>query len=177
MPETLSMPAVKVFGPDERTLIATVNPVTRARTEIKPQRKKTDVDTDKEILTDILTDIRKDVKALDPTLTENDDVFKTAVLIFSALFVGTTVQRLAKFTGYPPAFINKRRINLLKQRIWRTRGRSIHRVGDDIFEQDPETKNWHANVVGFWLTVLVAEGMVEVVEGGGDEVLWKHIPP
>jgi hypothetical protein len=176
MSETPSMPAVKVFGPDGHTLIATVNPVTRARTEIKPQRKKADVDTDKEILTGILTDIRKDVKALDPTLTENDDAFKTAVLIFSALFVGTTVHRLACFTGYPPAFINKRRINLLKQRIWRTRGRSIHRVGDDIFEQDTVTKDWRVKPIGFWCTVLAAEGMVEMVGGGDNEVLWKHIP-
>lgn len=53
--------------------------------------------------------VKKIVFELDESLTEDDDYFKSAVLLLAALNVGHDVQRLAEFTGFPAEFIETRK--------------------------------------------------------------------
>lgn len=93
--------------------------------------------------------IKKEVHRLDPALNESEDYFKTAVVMLSALKVGTDVDELVKFTRLPEPFIAERvgRLN-----------------ASGIFDGDEIRANWFDEENGgiaFWMDVAVAEGLIE----------------
>lgn len=96
-----------------------------------------------------LEKIQREVKRLDPKLHKNDNLFKTAVLMFSALRVGPSTKRLVEFTGYPTSFVEPRVQRLRKAKIF-VRGK----VRCAWFEKA-------GGEIAFWCDVLVAEGMLD----------------
>lgn len=89
------------------------------------------------------------VRELDQALGDEDDYFKSAVLLLAALSVGQDVERLADFTGFPLEFIEPRAWRLKKNGIWK----------------DGQTRaNWFdedGGGVAFWMDVALAEGLLE----------------
>ena len=99
-----------------------------------------------------LDEIKTEIKKLDPNLSEDDDTFKTAVMMLSALFTGQDRQRLSDFTGLSPEFIEPREARLKENGIW-----VDGKIHADWFEGDN-------GVWSFWLDVNVAEGKMRRAE-------------
>lgn len=93
--------------------------------------------------------ITKEVHRLDPQLKESEDSFKTAVLMLSALSVGTEVDALVKFTRLPESFV--------AERVGRLKAGGVFK-GDEIHVDWFDEEN---GGIAFWMDVAVAQGLVE----------------
>lgn len=93
--------------------------------------------------------VRDQVKQMDPSLTETDSAFESAVILLSALVVGPAVRRVAQFTGYP-----QRRVS---ERFARLKAGGVIRGGKMVIEWFDE----EGGGIAFWLDVLVAEGQMQ----------------
>ena len=69
-----------------------------------------------------LEEIKKDVAEIvgkDLTEDEDDIAFKASVVLLSSAVVGPSIERLAKFTGYPRSLISEFSKRLRENGIWK----------------------------------------------------------
>jgi hypothetical protein len=92
--------------------------------------------------------IKAEVRRMDPKLDENDDGFKTAVILLSSAIKGTNADDLASFTGYSRDFVRSRAGNFRKNGIW---------------ENGKVRADWSGKDGGcaFWLDVCCGDGLME----------------
>lgn len=96
-----------------------------------------------------LDEIKAEVRAMDPKL-EDDDFFKTAVLLLSAAFYGANINQMVEFTDLPLEFVAPRFERLIDSGVFQADGMVCAEWLDD-----------EIGGISFWLDVLAAEGMVE----------------
>lgn len=93
-----------------------------------------------------LEEIKRMVSGLDAKLQPEEEAFKAAVVLLSALEVGADAEKLHRFTGYPLPFIRRLEERLRENGVWR--GEKTCAAWD---RED-------GGVIAFWLDVLVALG-------------------
>ena len=93
--------------------------------------------------------IRKEISRMDPNLDPDEDGFVAAVVMLSALQVGTGILELTKYTGYEAKRIGWIIENLVRNRIF---------GGGKVAASD-----WFGEEGGcaFWLCVACAAGMLQ----------------
>jgi len=103
-------------------------------------------------------EIREMVHELDPKLDEKDDSFLSAMVLLSALEVGTDTDKIADFLSVPREDIVDRVMRLYDNGVF----------SDDAEHPDGVVRcEWMKEETGgiaFWLDVAVAEGFVERVK-------------
>jgi len=97
--------------------------------------------------------VKETLLQLDPSLagTEEDERYKTALLLLSALACAPDTTRLAEFTQLPREFVAPIRQRMIRAQLWT--------------ESDGCCNHWYVAdgvfcTTFFWLDVLVAQGLV-----------------
>ena len=104
--------------------------------------------------------IRNEIMRLDPEMVgeEESETFRVAVVVLSAAcLIGADVDDLVLFTHYPWDFIRCISERMRKARLW----------GDGYTISDWYSEEGGVDricLAGFWLHVLVAEGLLAIVE-------------
>jgi hypothetical protein len=97
--------------------------------------------------------VKETLLQLDPSLagTEEDESYKTALLLLSALACAPETTRLAEFTQLPREFVAPIRQRMIRAQLWAESAACCDHwyVADGVFCTS-----------FFWLDVLVAQGLV-----------------
>jgi hypothetical protein len=67
-----------------------------------------------------LDDVKEVLAEVDPTFEKStdDDTYRTALVLFSALFHGTDTEVLARFTSFPREFVETIRQRMIQAELW-----------------------------------------------------------
>lgn len=95
--------------------------------------------------------IKRDIKRLDPTLKPSDTVYKTALILLSALVVGANAKRVAGFAKLPLDLVKEKEKQIRKNKIW---------LGSKTQCEWFDEEN---GGVAFWADVLAVEGLLKRV--------------
>lgn len=106
--------------------------------------------------------IEAEVQKLDPNLNKSDETFKIACILLSGLEIGADPVAIAKFLDLSIKYVKKYEKNLRKNKIWQGK-----KTACEWFDKD--------GGVAFWCDVLVAQGLVERVEGKKKDQLTKKV--
>jgi hypothetical protein len=94
--------------------------------------------------------VKKEVHRLDPSLKEDDESFKIAVILMSSVIIGANIKRLAIFTHYSRNYIAKIGVYFRKNEVWKN-GKVC---AGEWFEKD-------SGGIAFWMDVAVGQGYLE----------------
>jgi hypothetical protein len=94
--------------------------------------------------------IRSEIRNMDPNVEEDSDNFRAALILLSALEVGTTIHALVRFTGLPRVSVTWIVNNIRRNGIFTRKGQI---GGAAWFEKD--------GGISFWLDVCSALGLME----------------
>ncbi len=97
--------------------------------------------------------VKEEVERLGPSVrgAEDDSSYRTAVVLLSAALVeGPDINGLAAFTGYSRDFIAAIALRMRVSGLWE----------DDFVNAQHWYRDDSYNPAGFWVDVLVAEGLV-----------------
>lgn len=99
------------------------------------------------------------VEELDPNLDRENSAFRIATVLLSTMFVGTDVEALAGYTGYPPAKLRQLAETFGRNQIWLEDG-SFRAPWLD--QDDPDA------ITELWIYCQIGMGLVEaqVAEDG-----------
>jgi hypothetical protein len=95
--------------------------------------------------------VKKVVEDLDPSLQgwEDEDDYRVAVVLLTALTIGTRVGHLASFTGYPTDFIALIRTRMIRAELW---------TGNDTCCDHWFPSKRTVDGIAFWRDVSVGTG-------------------
>jgi hypothetical protein len=96
-----------------------------------------------------LTQIQDEVNRMDPSLKGKGGHFRSAVLLLSALAVGTSLDDLVGFTGYRRSFVEPRVKRLQQSGVFTRDGQ----IAAQWFDEN--------GGIAFWMDVCVAEGLMQ----------------
>ena len=98
-----------------------------------------------------LDDVKEALAELDPTFerSADEDTYRTAVVLFSALVHGSDTEVLAQFTNFPREFVETIRQRMLQAELW---------TDTDVLCDHWFTEGDRVSLVAFCVDVLVAQG-------------------